>query len=219
MAKYEPRMIAVTSAQGPRGIADVLVKPGQAKVTFLEDGESYVVSTADLKTPPIGGRWFVSLDGNKKKLFNIHPVKGIFNMRLVKFIASKDAEPAPKLDNRYPDNPTLKFTVLLGIVDGKEKGMEVTMSLRYWFREDIVDGKSLVGYEFHTHVNAQRNMNLLIDFCDAFGYLDYGPIPYSDNLLPGMEKRMLKAAKIIKIKLNDGWVDTILGGDETPDVE
>lgn len=218
MTKYIPRKIAVTGERGPSGIADVVVKPNKAKVTF-EDGESYVVDTTDLKTPPIAGKWFVSLDGNKKKLYNIHPIKGIFKVKLVKFIAAKDAEPAPKLDNRYPDNPYMKFTVLLGIVDGKEKGMEVTLTLRYWFVEDVVEGKSVVGLEFHTHPNAQRNMNLLVDFCDAFGYWDYGPPAYSDNILPGMEKRMLKAGKIVKVLIKDGWIDSILSDEDTPDTE
>ena len=219
MAKYEPRKIAVTGTKGPQGIANVQVKSGKAKVTFVEDGEEYVVDTSELKTPPIAGTWMVSLDSNKKKLFNIHPVKGVFKVKVIKFVAAKDAEPAPKLDNRYPDNPYMKFTVLLGIVDGKEKGMEVTLTLRYWFQEDSVEGKPVVAYEFHPHPNAQRNMNLLMDFCDQFGYWDYGPPQYSDNILPGMEKRMLKAGKVVKVLIKDGWIDSIIEADSVPDVE
>jgi hypothetical protein len=62
-------------------------------------------------------------------------------------------------------------------------------------------------------------MNLLMDFCDQFGYWDYGPPQYSDNILPGMEKRMLKAGKVVKVLIKDGWIDSIIEADSVPDVE
>jgi len=228
MVKYTPKRVNVGGSRGASGISKVQLHPDGKRLRILmtekdkngnEQENEYRLFMADqdknIRPMIQNGLWFVSLDGSAKKIYGIRPVRGVFKVKCSKFASEKDKEPTPKVNNTW-EVPFSEFTALLEIVDGNEKGMIVPMKLRYWFEEVIEDGKSVVAYEFHPK---SRYMPILADFCDAFGVWDFGAMPYSDNILPIMEKRIKRANKTVQIAMKNGWVDSILGTDDTPDTE
>ena len=228
MTKYVPKRVSIGGSRGPSGSSKVQVHPDGKRVRILmtekdkngneqENEYRLLMADQDKEIRPMiqNGTWFVSLDGNAKKIYGIRPLRGVFKVKCDKFAAEKDKEPAPKVNNTW-EIPFSEFTVLLEIVEGAEKGMIIPMKLRYWFEETIEDNKSVVAYEFHPK---SRYMPILTDFCDAFGVWEYGPMPYSDNILPFMEKRVKRANKIVQITVKNGWVDSILGAEDMPDTE
>jgi hypothetical protein len=50
---------------------------------------------------------------------------------------------------------------------------------------------------------------MLSDFCDATGIWKFGPIPWDDNILPELEKRVNRADQEFNVVLNGGWVEHI----------
>ena len=48
-----------------------------------------------------------------------------------------------------------------------------------------------------------------MDFCEAVGLWDKGPMPYKPNILPAMQKRILNNDRKFQVVVKDGWVVTI----------
>jgi hypothetical protein len=221
---YQPKRKTVSGSYGPSGAAKVMIHPSGTKVKVaLKDKQGvvseYILDRENCPKNLSNGIWFVSLTLDKSKMMNLRPWNGIFKVITQKFAASKDKPPTPKEDDKYG---LWFFTVILEVVEGNEKGMEIPLRLNYWFTSMDEDGKVAVGYEYHPK---SKYMPMLIDYCDLSGVWEKGPMPYKDNVLPMMEKRILAAAKTFQVSIKEGYVQSILGGgsvsedDFTPDVE
>jgi hypothetical protein len=228
---YTPPKRTVAGNRGPQGVSTILLrpdKPNLAKIVMSHTDkdtkevtkEEYIIklSEQEEKMKPFirAGNWYVNLNSEKNKVYGIRPLTGIFKMQFLKIAASEDKEPAPRTNTQYKD-PFDEWTVILRILDGDEKGMEVPINLRYWFVEEVKDGKSIVGYEFHP--KSPDHMPRLMSFCDYFGVWDYGEMKYSDNILPEIQKRCLTAKKSVKVMMKNGWVDSFIEPEMKPDTE
>jgi hypothetical protein len=186
----------------------------------IESTEEHIVALSEqednVKKLIQDGLWFVSLNSDGKKVYSIRPVKGVFKVRVRKLAADEDKEPAPKTNNTF-DTPYDYWTPILEIVDGKEKGMQIPLILRYWFEETVEDGENVVALEFHP--KSPKHGPMLSDFLNEFGVWDYGKMKYKDNILPEIQKRLLSAKKVVQVVVKDGWIDSILGSDDVPTTE
>jgi len=213
MCAYKPPVIKTGS--GPTGMA---------KVQFSSDGKAVRVTFADTEvySKPLvikrencpdnlkPGDWYIGLSANKDTIRSWRPVNGMFKAKVQKFTSQPDKPPVPQV---HPQWDYQYFTVLFELIAPNDvKGCIVPNNYRYHFGEfNDEDGKSIVGY---TH-NKSKYTPQLVDFLEATGAWDRGAIAYKDNILPIVEKRILKADRVINLVLKDGWVNTIFATDET----
>ena len=90
--------------------------------------------------------------------------------------------------------------VALLTLGGEYKGMVQPMFLYYKFAE----------YEGNLVVKGTgRSSDMLQSFLEATGVWDQD-IPFSDNVLPTLQKMILVESKAFGITIKDGWVDSIM---------
>ncbi len=82
--------------------------------------------------------------------------------------------------------------------------------LRYHFGEAEEDGKSVVAYN---HPRSKYTP-MLIEFCDCTGIWEKGIMPYKDNVLPLLEKRVLNMDKEFQFVIKGGWIDSFIPLDQ-----
>ena len=162
---WKPKKKTVATGYGPRGQAKVLLsKSGKTVRVIFEDEELGQADVARKNCPDNiqTGNWIVSLGAKRDKVYSIRPIKGVFLGKFKTFTSEKEKPPAPKMD-RWD---RISFTTILIIMEGKEKGMEVPLTLPYWFYEDQDDeGRSVLGLEYHP--KSTKNMALLEDLLEA----------------------------------------------------
>jgi hypothetical protein len=78
--------------------------------------------------------------------------------------------------------------------------------LRYHFSEATEDEKSVVAY---SHPKSKYTP-MLIEFCDVTGVWERGVMPYKDNVLPLIEKRVMHEDKEFQFLMKGGWVDSFI---------
>jgi hypothetical protein len=59
----------------------------------------------------------------------------------------------------------------------------------------------------------------LEEFLSLAGAWNRGPMEWSDNILPALEKRILRADKSFSFLMKDGWIDTLYEADEPEESE
>jgi hypothetical protein len=132
----------------------------------------------------------------------MYPFKGMFRGKVVGFAAKEGQKPAPKVNqSQYGDY--LSFTVLIEITYGEKGtvGAIVPYSLRYNFDADK-DG--LV--EFTKWGNNSVHTPRLAEFLSLAGAWEAGEMKASENILPKLEKRILKANKELIFQIKGGWI-------------
>jgi len=206
---YRPKVLQGNFKRGESGIAYVKInaEKTKVKVTFEESGKEIVTSEFPKGAKP--GKWFVTLDGDNKKVYSIRPVNGLFIGKANKFVAREGEAPIPQT-HVGADWSYQYFTVLLEITQGENKGIIVPCMLRYHFAEAQEDNKSVVAF---SHPKSKYTP-MLIEFCDCAGVWDRGVMAYKDNVLPMIEKRVLNAAKEFQFVMKGGWVDSFIPLDQ-----
>ena len=171
-----------------------------------EDAPDYMIS----------GRQLVTLSGDNNKIFNARPQGGSHLCQFIGF-ASRDAEPPTprKIDAKtgtskkgqaYKIPEHLEFTALFQILGGQWKGYQLANNVFYAF----------LPYEGGITQIKGTGSQKLEDFLMVTG-LDFATddIPFSENVLPFLEKLLLSRGKKLIIGLSpDGWVDTIVQAPE-----
>jgi hypothetical protein len=205
-------------ASGKKGKA--LVKGDRKTVKLKFDGESKIYSfkrtkkTAKLKP----GTWYVKLTGDNDDVYSFHPWAGHYTGKVMEFVSS-DGIPAPKIyDRRNKDGQpytVTEFTVLIGILEPKKyAGVVVPFQLRYNFLEaHDEEGTSIVGLMSKGSRTAQ-----LREFLSITG-ADRKPMKWRDNVLPLLEKRILRAEVEFNFIIKNGWIDSIYLAEEPEEVE
>ena len=212
---YKPKVIQGQFARGNSGIATVKMSGDKTKVKIIFDEDNKELVTTEFPRELKAGKWYITLDSNNKKVFGYRPVNGLFVGKVNKFVARNDEPPIPKthIGTKGTDGKNWSyqyFTVLLEITQGDNKGLIVPCVLRYHFTEAEEDEKSVVAY---AHIKSKYT-TMLMEFCDVSGVWDRGAMPYKDNILPYMEKRVLHADKEFQFVMKGGWVDSFIPLDQ-----
>ena len=214
MAKYTPPKVSGEFKQGEKGKAQVRIKDKTVFVRFDKSENVHKFKrTRDIaKLKP--GTWYVQLSGDETEIYSFRPFAGNFKGKVTEFVAKDGEEPRPKVreykNKEGHDYTITTFTVLVDVLEPeKSVGISIPMTLRYNFREAMDGDKSVVGLP-----DRGRHSKFLEEFCDLAGVWSRGPIKYSDNVLPEVEKRVLQADKSFMFIIKDGWVDTLYEVDE-----
>jgi len=212
---YKPHVKKTSAFGGPSGVAKVLTKAGVNKVkVVLDDKEYFITDYPDYLT---SGDWNIRLSENKDKVLSAYPANGMLKVKVSKFAAKDGEEPAPK--TKVTDEYSYQyFVVILEVVSPTQyKGVEIPLMLRYHFDSftETHGGKEVEVVEITKP--RSKYTPLLMDFCDASGVWEKGPMQYKANILPTLAKRIANAGKTFQVVLKDGWVTTVFASmeDET----
>jgi len=219
MMVYKPKVKKSAYEEAPNGVGTVtLLKNRNIGVKFLEDndnefaGKKYKVTDwpnhVNPKNLP-GRKWFVRLGNDKKSIFSISPQSGMFTGKVQSFASAEGQPPVPKTKDYTWEGRVISyryFTVLIEIMDGDEAcvGMLMPYVLRYNFDEDE-EGNACYTHWGKNAVHTPK----LHEFLSLVGAWDQGEVEWEDNILPTLQKRILKAGKTFKFVVKDGWIDTI----------
>lgn len=226
MTPYKPTY-QQSAGYGPRGQAKIQINSSRTKVRVtlreVTDDEKFIEHNAELDIddcPPSvqSGMWFVSLSSDKSKMYDIHPWNGMATVHTKAFTAKKDQPPTPRTRKGQYGDFTV-FSVLLEITDPDMKGMTCAYELPYNFFEakEVIDGKeqSVVGI---SHPKSKFT-DKLVEYLDITGAWNRGPMKFSDNILPVLEKRILHEDSHFKVIFQKGYINTIYADDSLPKSE
>lgn len=200
-----------SSKKGRSGKAVVKVFPSKVKVLMEGDEDMLVFSKADCPPVSANGIYRVTLSGDESKVNSAVPWMATCRAKFVGMVVPREGDiPAPKQhpggpaktkDGRaYVMDPYMTFMPKLRITSAPYEGINVAVFLHYLFADDGNGNLCVKGYG--------KNKDLLVSFLDACGVLDMD-ITYKENVLPGLQKRILKAEKEFLINIKEGWVDYI----------
>jgi len=202
----------------PNGIATIVRLKGNALgVTFSESNDnSYagtryrVLTWPEYVNPAVlgGGKlWRVKLDSDETNIFSISPLSGVYLAHVKEFTKKEGSPPIPK-EHKYTFEGELYtyqyFTVLIEILDDPTcAGMILSYRLRYYFYGDE---------EGNTGIDKPRSKYTpqLIEFLSLTGVMKGSSIPFTDNILPVLEARILKADAKFKILVKNGYIDSLM---------
>jgi hypothetical protein len=202
---YKPKVIQGQFARGDSGVATVKVAGDKSKVKLIFDETGKELVCTEFPKDLRAGKWYITLDSNNKKVFGFRPVNGLFVGKVQKFVARNDEVPTPQT-HIGKDWSYRFFTILLEITRGENKGLVVPCMLRYHFAEAEEDGKSVVAYD---HPKSKYTP-MLIEFMDCAGAWEKGIMPFKDNILPLIEKRVMHEDKEFQFVMKGGWVDSFI---------
>jgi hypothetical protein len=147
------------------------------------------------------GNWFVTLTSEGDEVMGLRPINAMCKGKFSHFVAGEDDIPAPFVkeskNKKYPDY--LAFIALLNL-GGEYKGMVQPFFLYYKFA-DYAGNLVIKG--------SGRGADMLQGFLEACGVWDQD-IPFSDNVLPTLQKMILVESKVFGLTIKDGWVDSIM---------
>lgn len=200
---------------GPSGPASINVIGRQLQVIFDEKNEVVNLPLEALPPDSVPGKlpknkkYFVSVSGDRQKLSAFRPWEGSF---IAEFVELKKKPGQPPLHEfprervgQGPNGPYNKdwqeFTAILRIAEPPYTGLIVTTKLRYYFGMDEEGLTTIKGEGKHSQ--------FLGRFLEvAVGDLEKIKIPFSDNILPQLEKLLLERHRSFLIVMSKGWVDS-----------
>jgi hypothetical protein len=210
---------------GPSGRAKVSTQKDKkgnvtkVKVAFIdEDGnpaDSFIIPIDDCSEEVKGyiqsGEFKVRLGKDGKSLIAMSPWSGMFRVHTIGFAHQKDKPPVPMVKTGKTGDQSWSyqyFMPLLEIAEGDCKGMVVSYFLKYLFEgvEIEFNGKKGVAAQF-AHPKSP-SYPVLVEYCETTGITD-APIPWSDNILPALEKRILRKDNHFTILVKKGFVDSL----------
>lgn len=213
---YKPKVIS-SGGGGIYGNAKIFMSPDKKKVKVViqdKDGKEskFVLSASDCPKVVRSGEFSVALSKDGKKMYSLYPLDGMFTGKFVRIQAREGEVPVPQsFQSSEGGWGYLHWTPIVVITSPKEfAGMEVPFRrMRYHF--DAVD-EEIRGKTYQVvGINHQQSKYtaILVDFLDATGVWDNGPMKFSANILPDLQKRMSQADKSFQFVLKDGWVSTV----------
>jgi hypothetical protein len=196
-----------TFKKGPQGSANIVVNAEKelVRVSFVDgdnEGETFKIDLDNCPESVKTGRFFASLSGKGDSLYSIRPVVGTFIVKFTRWARPENTVATPKeMVGKF--GPYQSMTALLRIFKGDNAGMEIPLFLNYKFVDDGA-GNAAIPTSEKSGTAAER----LINFLEATGVLD-DVIPYTDNLLPTLEKKILKKNQSFSVHVKEGFVDFI----------
>ena len=208
-----------TGVKGASGKAEVTVTSNKVRVQFTEKDQTVDVLREDAPDYMVSGLQIVNLSGDNNKIFSAKPMGGSHVCRFIGFWSKEAEPPTPrKIDARtgtskagkaYKIPEHLEFTALFEIVSKKWNRYQLSQNLFYAFQHYEGDITQIKG----------DGSQKLSEFLMVAG-LDFtsDEIPWSENVLPYLEKLLLSRKKQLVISVtSDGWVDTIVEAPEMDD--
>ena len=195
--------------------AKVQVNGAKTKAKITPKGEdSFVLPTKDLNNIP-SGTWMVQVTEDNE-VNGWKPYSGMFRGKVSGFVSKEGEEPAPQSKHvEFVDDNGKKHSydylywlALVEITEGEAEGCVMSAMVRYKFAEMLeeVDGKErrVVGIKGHG-----KYTDFLEEFLEVTGGATK-PMPWSDNILPTLEKRILRADKEFSFVVKNGYINTLL---------
>lgn len=214
------------------GLAKVELHPSKplVKVTLkvvdkegTEEIKKFTLNKEDCPDYIRAGTFLVSMSADGKKMYSMRPSAGVFKFKVKDFVAPKDKEPVPQTKTSQGKGGSGAFSyqtfmVNFEIVDGENKGMVVPGSFSYNFQEgkDEVLGKGIQSVAEISHPTSKFTATL-IELLEVTGVMKK-QIPWKENLLPLLQKMMLKEDRIFSGSVKKGWIDSLFA-DESVDFE
>jgi hypothetical protein len=207
-----------------QGVGTIAINGTEATVTLINDKEGnrifHDVSVKDVPPEiitslvglPAGEQFSVRMSGDGTELYSVRPNKASVVLQFEKFSAKKDELPQPKIQKGGPREyngkkwfakDKLVFTAVFKVVSKKFKGMEIPYVLDYTFKQ----------FETTTDVvipMGNKKCDQVIDFLHLCGWDEnVDEIPWSDNVLPYLEKCLRSKQKQVLAAINNGWIDSL----------
>lgn len=211
------------STTGPRGLASCKTgkKNGKTfvRVTFEDDNKSYDIRKTSDNVPEyyLDGKFVVKLSPDKSKIDSMSPYSGQFEGMVKEFVHRENELPAPQT-NTKAKWPYEYFAVLIEITSPeKYAGMVVYIQLHYRFEPADFEWKGKQVEIAAIPISKARSVEMLDNFIMATKAVAKGPIPYSDNILPYLQKRIMRESAKFTFTMKDGWIDHILPPDMNED--
>jgi len=160
------------------------------------------------------GNFVVKLSKESDKIYSLSPTGGMFVGKVAKFSSKKDADPSPmtkvSTNKEGQTYSYLFFVVMIEIIEGECKGMQIPLFLRYNFSEEEQEVKGIMrkvaGYS--KQLDKSKHTAFLDEFLLITGVWETA-IPYSDNILPKLEQRIKRADKTFGFIVKKGYIDTL----------
>ena len=209
-------MKVAKSTKSSGGLAKVEIKGSKVRVTFKpekdEELKRYTLEKENCPDYVQEGTFFVNLSANGDKMYSMRPQNGVFKLKFKEFTAQKDKEPTPRTMHKG-DYSYQIFTSLFEILDGKYAGMIVPGSFSYNFQEakEEVDGKMRSVAEI-SHPKSKFTA-ALIELLTVTGLIQK-QIPFKENLLPLLQKMMLREDRVFSGSIKKGYIDSLYEDEE-----
>ncbi len=216
-----PIRLSTSGSYGETGVADVAVTPKKIRVVFEDDNLVFDILPEDAPPYIISGRQIVTLTGDNAQILSARPVGGSHFVKFERFTAKENEPPLPKVreanrvvlkDGRKWEVPAgLDFVSVFKIVQGKWKGYELIHKIPYAFQEFEGTGETqIVGF-------GSKRCAELLQLCGV--NFESDTIPFSDNVLPFLQKLFIQRSRLLTAKVEEGWIKTLFEAPEFYDGE
>lgn len=142
----------------------------------------------------------VSFEKGDKKVLFVNPSSGELKVKFDRFQAPEDSAPTWQEKEGKGKRPYREANPFFEVVAGLWKGCIIRGRLFDHFGLWKEDGNTTV----YGEGTGSQNLR---DFCDAVGF-DYSNTPYSENLLPEIQKVAKELGNEFTIVLNNGYIST-----------
>lgn len=142
----------------------------------------------------------LSMEKGDKRVLFINPLSGELRVKFVRFQAPEGSEPVWVEKPGKGKRPYREANPFVEVIDGRWKGLIIRGRLFDNFGLWEEDGNAVVYGEGSGSTN-------LKDFCACVGY-EYWNLPYSENLLPEIQRVALENDNEFSIMLVKGYIQT-----------
>ncbi len=213
--------INVGTVAGIEGEAEVFVtNQGTIRLTMVEGGKRFEIFKDDApNVPDTVQKAFVKLNAEGTKIWSIAPLPGTCFVKLLKFSSKENEPPIPwmskermfeKGGQKGIIKPQLMFTVQYIVTSGPNKGLTCSMSVPYAFKPWTEGAETPVAQI------AGQGVRKLEEWLRING-IDFvqDSIPFSENILPALEKMLLPRAKTLIAEVGKrGWINSLMAAPE-----
>jgi hypothetical protein len=198
-----------------QGIGKLQFDEAKTRVTAVIDGRTY--ADIDPKTLPdglISGQdYSIRLDSAGVEIFSVRPLKCSVVLEFDRFSAKKDEPPMPKVQKggpreyegkKYIAKDKLVFTAIFKIISKTYKGLEIPYVMDYTFKQWENSNETAIPF-------GSKNKAKTLDFLRLAGWNEETDIiPWSENVLPFLEKLLVPCKKPLLAAIDDkGWVTSL----------
>lgn len=206
-----------------KGKARIKVTDTKVLVTFEDKpDQKFKLDRDECPDNLKSGDYYVNLNADGDELVGVRPIMGMFRCKFKNmFVPEGEDIPQPQFHEGGPRTSKdgrkwnaddyYSYMPMMEIVEGDYKGWQIPVYLNYLFVDDG-DGHIMIK-------GGGKKADMNVSFLDATGVLEK-EIKFSENVLPRLQKEILKEARIFLVYLKEGNVDAFATlPEEEPDVD